>query len=138
VVFVTPGWIRSYSSHYYWRQIFILVVMPSVLWYCWLGSRKGTWPVKTEWWDAGMVMCLGQGADSHVAQPMPLPLNISCSNPDWFYLSGAGSHQQSRTKSKRAIKQLCVCVCVCVCMCVWVCVVMSHDGLWIAQVMTRC
>jgi len=22
---------------------------------------------KTEWWDAGVVMCLGQGADLHVA-----------------------------------------------------------------------
>jgi len=24
-----------------------------------LGSRKGIWPVKTEWWDAGVVICLG-------------------------------------------------------------------------------
>jgi len=23
---------------------------------------------KTEWWDAGVVMCLGQGADLHMAQ----------------------------------------------------------------------
>jgi len=53
-----------------------------------LGSRKGIRPVKrTEWWDSGMVICLGQGADSHMAQLMPLPLTISCSrNPDWFYL----------------------------------------------------
>ena len=35
---------------------------------------------KTEWWDAGMVMCLGQGADLHMAQMMPLPLSISCSS----------------------------------------------------------
>ena len=35
-----------------------------------------------------MVMCLGQGADLHMAQQMPLPLTISCSNPDWFYLPG--------------------------------------------------
>jgi len=35
---------------------------------------------KTEWWDAGMVVCLGQGADLHVAQLMPLPLTISCSS----------------------------------------------------------
>ena len=27
------------------------------------GQQKGIRPVKTEWWDAGMVMCLGQGAD---------------------------------------------------------------------------
>jgi len=38
-------------------------------------------------------LCLGQGADLHMAQLMPLPLPISCSsiNPDWFYFSGAGS-----------------------------------------------
>jgi len=23
-----------------------------------LGGRKGTWPVKNEWWGAGMVICL--------------------------------------------------------------------------------
>ena len=31
--------------------------MPSVLWCCWLGGRKGIWPVKTEWWGAGVVIC---------------------------------------------------------------------------------
>jgi len=51
----------------------------------------------SEWWDAGVVMCLGQGADLHIAQLMPLPLTVSCSSksrlvlPSWFYLSGAGS-----------------------------------------------
>ena len=49
---------------------------------------------KTECWDAGVVMCLVQGADLHMAQLMPLPLTISSLalvNPDWFYLSGASS-----------------------------------------------
>jgi len=52
---------------------------------------------KLEWWDAGMVMCLGYGADLHMAQLMPLPLTIFCSRKStlvlhsWFYLSGAGS-----------------------------------------------
>jgi len=35
-------------------------------------------PVKTEWWDAGMVICLEQEADLHTAQLMPLPLTVSC------------------------------------------------------------
>jgi len=35
-------------------------------------------PVKTEWWCAGMVICLEQGADLHVAQLIPLPLTVSC------------------------------------------------------------
>jgi len=48
---------------------------------------------KTEWWDAGVVMYLGQGADLHVSQLMPLPLTISCSRksrlvlPEWFCFS---------------------------------------------------
>ena len=32
---------------------------------------------KTEWWVAGMVICLEQGADLHMAQLMPLPLTVS-------------------------------------------------------------
>jgi len=31
-------------------------------------------PVKTEWLGAGVVMCLDQGADLHMAQLTPLPL----------------------------------------------------------------
>jgi len=38
----------------------------------------GIRPVKTEWWGAGMVICLERGADLHVAQLMPLPLTVSC------------------------------------------------------------
>jgi len=30
---------------------------------------------KTEWWDIGVVICLGRGADLHM---MPLPLIVSC------------------------------------------------------------
>ena len=52
--------------------------LPSVLWRCWLGGRKGIRPVKTEWWGAGVVVCLERGADSHMAQLMPLPLTVSC------------------------------------------------------------
>jgi len=39
-----------------------------------LGGRKGIQPVKTEWWGAGVVICLERGADLHMAQLMPLPL----------------------------------------------------------------
>jgi len=56
----------------------------------------GIQPVKTEWWDAGVVMCLGQGADLHMAWLMPLPLTVSSFSksrlvlPSWFYLSHSG------------------------------------------------
>jgi len=33
---------------------------------------------KTEWWGAGVVICLVQGADLHMAQLMPLLLTVSC------------------------------------------------------------
>jgi len=33
---------------------------------------------KLEWWGVGMVICLERGANLHMAQPMPLPLTVSC------------------------------------------------------------
>ena len=33
---------------------------------------------KREWWDSGVVVCLEQGADLHLAQLMSLPLTVSC------------------------------------------------------------
>jgi len=33
---------------------------------------------KTGWWGAGVVICLEQGADLHMAQQMPLTLTVSC------------------------------------------------------------
>jgi len=57
--------------HNYW--------MPSVLWRCWLGIRKGIRPIKSGWWCTGMVICLERIADDlHMVQLMPLPLIISC------------------------------------------------------------
>ena len=33
---------------------------------------------KTEWWGAGVVICLERGTDLYMAQLMPLPLTVSC------------------------------------------------------------
>jgi len=33
---------------------------------------------KTEWWGAGVVICLERGADLQMAQLLPLPLTVSC------------------------------------------------------------
>jgi len=41
-----------------------------------LGGRKSLY--KTEWWDAGVVVCLERSADLHMAQLMPLPLTVAC------------------------------------------------------------
>ena len=82
--------------------------MPSVLWRCWLGGRKGIRPVKTERWGVGVVISLEQGADLHMAQLMPLPLTVSCFSKiqiDFGFLVPAhpGSPRQ------RAVKRVCVC-----------------------------
>ena len=34
-------------------------------------------PVKTEWWGAGMVICLERCAELHIAKLVPLPLIVS-------------------------------------------------------------
>jgi len=56
---------------------------------------------KTEWWGAGVVVCLEQDADLHMAQLMPLLL-IGFT---FLVLAHPGS------PGKRAVKRVCVCVC---------------------------
>jgi len=43
-----------------------------------VGRQEGHRPVKTEWWGAGVVICLERDAGVHMAQLMPLPLTVSC------------------------------------------------------------
>jgi len=74
-----------------------------------LGGWKGIRPVKTEWWGAGVVIYLEQGADLHTAQLMPLPLTVSCFSKiqigfTFLVLAHLGSPGQ------RAIKRVCECV----------------------------
>jgi len=83
-----------------------------VLWHCWLGSRKGIRPVKTEWWGAGVVICLEHGRDLHTAQLMPLPLTVSRFSKiqiGFTFLVPA----YSGSPEKKPLNG-CVCVCVCV------------------------
>jgi len=51
---------------------------------------------KTEWWSAGVVICLDRGADLHMAQLMPLPVTVSLASvksrlvlPFWYRQTGA-------------------------------------------------
>ena len=64
--------------------------------------------IKTEWWGAGLVVCLQRGADLHMAQLMPLPLSVCCFSKvqigfTFLVLAHLGS------PGKRAVKQVCVC-----------------------------
>jgi len=62
---------------------------------------------KTEWWGAGVVICLEQGADLHMAQRMPLPLTISCfSKVQFGFTFLVPAHPGS--PGQRAVKRVCV------------------------------
>jgi len=64
-------------------------------------------PVKTEWWRAGVVICLERDADSHMAQLMPLPLTVSCfSKIQMVFTFLVPAHPGS--PGKRAVKRVCV------------------------------
>ena len=63
---------------------------------------------KTDWWGAGMVICLERGADLHIAQLMPLPLIVSCfSKIQIGFTFLVPAHLGS--SGKRAVKRVCVC-----------------------------
>jgi len=62
----------------------------------------------TEWWGAGVVVCLEQGADLHTAQLMPLPLIVSCFSKiqiGFTFLVPA----YPGSLGQRAVKRVCVC-----------------------------
>ena len=62
---------------------------------------------KTEWWGAGVVVCLLQGADLYTAQLMPLPLTVSCfSKIQIGFTFLVPAHLGS--PRKRAVKRVCV------------------------------
>jgi len=46
-----------------------------------MGGRKGIRPVKTEWWGAGVVICLERGADLHMAQLHVVFGKVECAVP---------------------------------------------------------
>ena len=73
-----------------------------------LGGRKGIRPVKTEQWDACLVVCLELNADLHTAQLMPLPLTVSClSEIQIGFIFHVPAHLGS--PGQRVVKRVCVC-----------------------------
>jgi len=63
---------------------------------------------KTEWWGTGMVICLEQGADLHMAQLMPLPLTVSLA-PVKFRLVLPFWYQLTRVVREKGPLNVCVC-----------------------------
>jgi len=54
--------------------LFLLQCFDAVGW----AAGRASGLSKTEWWGAGVIICLERGADLHTAQLMPLPLTVSC------------------------------------------------------------
>jgi len=100
----------------------IAMVLPSVLWSCWLGGRKGIRPVKN--WVVGCWYGYLSGTRCRLAYgPADVSathcLLLSCFSKiqigfTFLVLAHLGSPGQ------RAIKRVCVCVCACVRACVCV------------------
>jgi len=78
-----------------------------------VGQDEGHPACKNEWWGAGVVICLEQGVDLHMAQLMPLPLTVSCFRKiqigfTFLVLAHLGSPGKGPLNG-------CVRACVCVC-----------------------
>ena len=72
-----------------------------------VGGRKGIRPVKSEWWGAGVVLCLERDADLHMAQLMPLPLTVPCFSKIQIGVTFlVPAHPGS--PGQRAVKRVCV------------------------------
>jgi len=67
---------------------------------------------KTDWWGAGMVVCLERVADLHMAQLMPLPLTVSCFSKIQIGLTFLVPADLRGSPVKRAVKRVCECMCV--------------------------
>jgi len=102
---------KKWHIYVYSQQNFLM--LPSVLWHCWLGSRKGIRPVKNMagWWRWTLVSPDGVAPSWMVDVSASVNLRLhhevqkfpsATSPPAWF-----------RKKGRKTV--VCVCVCVCVC-----------------------
>jgi len=66
-----------FCSGYLYRPVLVKIAFSAMT--LLVGRQEGH-PAckKQEWWSAGVVVCLEQFADLHMAQLMPLPLTVIC------------------------------------------------------------
>jgi len=95
-------------------MIICCLLLPLVLWHCWLGGRKVIWPVKTERWGAGVVV-------RNKVQTCIWPSWCQCHSlslasvksrlvlPFWYWLTWV------------VLEKGLLNGCVCVCCCLWCC-----------------
>jgi len=67
-------------------HILLCIFMPSVLWRCCLGSRKGIRPIKN--WVVGCWHGYGSGSRCRFAHVPADTIATHYLSPDWFYLPG--------------------------------------------------
>jgi len=80
-----------------------------------VGWQEGHPACKTEWWGAGVVICLERGADFHMAQLMLLPLTVSCFSEiriNFTFLVPADPGIPGKMAVKRVRVRACVRACV--------------------------
>jgi len=66
---------KRFFKFFHVLNFFRKIFFPTLL----VGRQEGHAACKkTEWWGAGVVICLEGGADLHMAQLMPLTLTVSC------------------------------------------------------------
>jgi len=71
--------VPSHVCYVIWQYLNSCIILKVIALTLSVGRQEGH-PAckKTEWWGAGVVICLEQGADLHMAQLMPLQLTVSC------------------------------------------------------------
>jgi len=79
---------------------------PSVLWHCWLGSRKGIWPVKNGgWWRWALVSPDGVAPIQMVG--VSASVNLPLHHKVQKFSSGTGSPEWSRKKGRKTVAVWC-------------------------------
>ena len=100
------------NVHQTHQTLILLITMPSVLWHCWLGGRKGIQRVKN--WAVGCWHSYLSGARCRLAYGPADSTATHClllqSNPDWFVLPFW--YRLTRVVPDRGALNWCVCVCV--------------------------
>ena len=88
------SWRMKLNTHLsYLFYLLTCLLVPSVLWRCWLGGRKSIWPVKN--WAVGCWHSYLSGARCRLAYGPADATATHCLlfqwNPDWFYLPDTSS-----------------------------------------------
>ena len=92
------------------HEAIVRTALENGLFTVWFLMSHSIQPVKkTEWWSAGMVICLERGTDLHTAQLMPLPLTVFCfSKIHIGFTFLVPAHPGS--PAQRAVKRVYVCM----------------------------